>query len=68
MNSLSSGSLLDRVIFALCIGLGFMLATYLLSINYKRLVSSEVPIAFRGFPVTVLYIGIISMLIYACNM
>ncbi len=68
MNDLSSGTLSDRVIFALSIGLGFMLATYLLSINYKRLVSSEVPIAFRGFPVTVLYIGIISMLIYACNM
>lgn len=68
MNSLSSGTLLDRVLFAACTGLGFVLATYLLIINRKHLLSREVPVAFRGFPVSVLYIGIISMIIYACNM
>lgn len=64
MNSLNAGTLLDRVLFAVSIGVGFMLATYLLSINYKKLTSSEVPAAFRGFPVSVLYIGIIAMLTY----
>lgn len=68
MNSLSEGSLLDRVVFGACVGLGFMLATYLLTVNRKHLNSSEVPAAFRGFPISVLYIGIISMIIYACNM
>ncbi len=64
MNSLNAGTLLDRILFALSIGVGFMLATYLLSINYKKLTSSEVPAAFRGFPVSVLYIGIIAMITY----
>lgn len=64
MNSLNAGTLLDRILFALSIGVGFMLATYLLSINYKKLTSSEVPAAFRGFPISVLYIGIIAMLTY----
>ncbi len=68
INSINGGSLLDRVIFALCVGLGFMLATYLLSINHKHLVSSDVPIAFRGFPVSILYIGIIAMIIYSANL
>ncbi len=64
MNSLNAGTFLDRILFALSIGIGFMLATYLLSINYKKLTSSEVPAAFRGFPVSVLYIGIIAMITY----
>lgn len=64
MNSLNSGTLVERILFALSIGVGFMLATYLLSINYKKLTSNEVPAAFRGFPVSVLYIGIIAMLTY----
>ncbi len=64
MNSLNNGTLLERVLFALSIGVGFMLATYLLSINYKKLKSEDVPAAFRGFPVSVLYIGIISMIVY----
>lgn len=68
MNSLSAGTLLDRVIFAACVGLGFMLATYLLVINRRHLHSNEAPMAFRGFPLSILYIGIISMIIYACNM
>lgn len=64
MNSINAGTLLERVLFALSIGIGFMLATYLLSINYKKLNSQDVPAAFRGFPVSVLYIGIIAMLVY----
>ena len=64
MNSLNGGTLSERVLFALSIGVGFMLATYLLSINYKKLTSDDVPAAFRGFPISVLYIGILSMLVY----
>ncbi len=64
MNSINQGTLTERILFALSIGIGFMLATYLLSINYKKLTSQEVPAAFRGFPASVLYIGIIAMIIY----
>ena len=68
MNSLNGGSLLDRVIFALCIGVGFMLANYLMYINKKHLTSSDVPFAFRGFPISVLYIGIIAMIVYSAKL
>ncbi len=64
INSINQGTLSERVLYALSIGVGFMLATYLLSINYKKLTSKEVPAAFRGFPASILYIGIIAMIIY----
>ncbi len=68
MNSLNGGGFLDRVLFALCIGLGFMLANYLMFINQKHLTASEVPFAFKGFPISVLYIGIIAMIVYSAKL
>ncbi len=49
---------------ALATGLGFMLATYLMSINYSRFSSEEISKSFRGFPSAMIYIGIISMLMF----
>ena len=49
---------------ALATGLGFMLATYLMSINYSRFSSEEISKSFRGFPWAMIYIGIISMLMF----
>lgn len=57
----------QRVAFAAEIGIGFAFAAYILSINYDRLNSEEVPKAFRGFPIYILYIGIISMVIFAVS-
>lgn len=66
-NSLLGGGLWQRVLYAAGIGVGFALAAYLVSANYEKLSSEDVPAAFRGFPIYVLYIGIISMIIFAIN-
>lgn len=46
-------------------GLGFILAAFILTAAYKRLNSSKVPASFRGFPSMLVYLGIISMAVYA---
>lgn len=66
-NSILGGSIWQRVLYSAGIGVGFALAAYIMSINYDKLSSDDVPVAFRGFPIYILYIGIISMLIYAIN-
>ena len=63
-NGISGAGLGDRVLYAAEIGIGFILATYILAINYKKLSSDDVPVSFRGFPASVLYIGFIAMIIY----
>lgn len=45
-------------------GIGFCFATYLISISYKKLNSKDVPTSFRGFPLTLIYIGILSLAFY----
>lgn len=46
-------------------GTGFILAAFILMAAYRRLCSKEVPAAFRGFPSMLVYLGIISMAVYA---
>ncbi len=46
-------------------GIGFILVSLILMSAYKRLNSKDVPSAFRGFPAMLIYLGIISMAIYA---
>lgn len=67
-NGISGAPLGDRLIYAAELGIGFVLATYLLAINYKKLSNDYVPASFRGFPISVLYIGIISMIIYGLKL
>lgn len=64
-NGLSGSGLGERLLYAAEIGIGFIFATYLLAINYNKLSSEDVPVSFRGFPASVLYIGIIAMIIYS---
>ena len=45
-------------------GLGFMFAIYITAIVYDRLHDASVPYCFRGYPLTLIYIGIISMAFY----
>lgn len=66
-NALLGGSLMQRVLYAGGIGVGFVFAAYILSANYDKLSSEEIPAAFKGFPIYVLYIGVISMIIFAIN-
>lgn len=50
--------------YALGSGLGYTLALLLLAESHKRLMLSDVPRAFRGFPILLLYAGIFSLAIY----
>lgn len=58
------GTLLEYIGYAFGVGLGFLIATIIVSINNEKLNSECIPRSFRGYPVTLIYIGIISMLIY----
>ena len=64
VSSLSDATLGAYLGFAIGSGLGFTLATYLVRLAYHRLSSEDVPAAFRGFPVTLIYIGLVSLAIY----
>ena len=64
INGEREAALPDRLIYAAEVGVGFMLATYLLAINYKKLSNDDVPASFRGFPASLLYIGILAMIVY----
>ena len=46
-------------------GLGFVIASVILAAAYHRLTSARVPASFRGFPSMLVYLGIISMAVYA---
>ena len=46
-------------------GTGFIFAAFVLTAAFKRLNSQDVPASFRGFPATLVYLGIVSMAIYA---
>lgn len=53
------------LIFGIQEGLGFFLASAMLSAVRERLYDKEVPVSFRGLPAVMVFIGIISMAIYA---
>ena len=46
-------------------GIGFIIAALILTAAYRKLNSSKVPAAFRGFPAMLVYLGIISMAVYS---
>ena len=46
-------------------GIGFLVAAYLLYAAAERLNSSLVPAAFRGYPIMIVYVGILSLALYA---
>ena len=46
-------------------GIGFFLAALLLNIAHEKLDSDKIPKAFRGYPIMLIYIGIISLAFYA---
>ncbi|HAJ96541.1 MAG TPA: hypothetical protein DCO72_02220 [Ruminococcus sp.] len=51
--------------FGLKNGIGFLLASLMLSAVRERLYDEEVPEAFRGFPAIMIYTGLISLAIYS---
>ncbi len=54
-------TLSDYFIHGLGIGLGFVFAVYLTAIVYDKLYSEKAPYAFRGYPLMLIYLGILSM-------
>ena len=50
--------------YGLGAGIGFMLATFFISVAYDYLHSAAIPKAFRGFPVLLVYIGLLSLAFY----
>lgn len=50
--------------FGIGTSVGFTLATFIVSLAYERLSSEDIPSSFRGFPITMIYIGIVSLAIY----
>ncbi|MBP1544224.1 MAG: hypothetical protein J6A16_09015 [Oscillospiraceae bacterium] len=46
-------------------GVGFFLACLLLNIAHEKLDSDKIPKAFRGYPIMLVYIGVISLAFYA---
>jgi electron transport complex protein RnfA len=64
LNSRHSDTLFGYIGFGLGTGVGFIIASYFLSIVYDRLFSEDVPESFRGYPLILIYIGILSMAFY----
>ena len=50
--------------FGLGSGIGFTMAAYLISIAFEKLNREKIPKAFRGFPIAMIYIGILSLAFY----
>ncbi len=51
----------DYLIHGIGTGLGFAFAVYITAIVYDRLYSEKAPYSFRGYPLLLIYIGILSM-------
>ncbi len=51
--------------YGLGTGIGFLFAAYLLYTAAGRLNSPLVPAAFRGYPIMIVYVGILSLALYA---
>ncbi len=58
---------IDYLLFGFMSGIGFLFALYIISIVYERLSSEKVPISFRGYPLILIYIGILSMAFYGIS-
>jgi len=60
----ASGSFGAFLGFAVGTAIGFTLASYFVGIAYERLSSVSIPEPFRGFPITLIYIGLVSLAMY----
>ncbi len=61
----SDMNMLDYIYAGAEAGIGFIFASLVLTAAFRRLNSKNVPSSFRGFPAALVYLGIISMAIYA---
>lgn len=61
INSNSNNTIAGYILFGLFSSVGFIVAVYMTAIVYDRLCSEKVPLSFRGYPLILIYIGILSM-------
>ncbi len=65
LNEVYHGSLIEYLGFGVGLSAGFMIAVFFLHIANERLNSELVPAAFRGMPIMMVFIGILSLAFYA---
>ena len=53
--------------FGLGSGVGYLMAVLLVTEAQNRLRSQAIPSAFRGMPITLIYIGVLALAIYGCT-
>ncbi len=65
LNSHYGSDIWSYIGYGLGTGIGFFLACLLLNIAREKLDSDKIPKAFRGYPIMLVYIGVISLAFYA---
>ncbi len=65
LNSHYGSDIWSYIGYGLGTGIGFFLACLLLNITREKLDSDKIPKAFRGYPIMLVYIGVISLAFYA---
>lgn len=65
LSGTQGGGIAEYLGYGFGTGVGFMLALALVAEGSRRMEADEVPAAFRGYPLQLLYIGILSMAFFA---
>ncbi|MBQ8613163.1 MAG: hypothetical protein IJ416_02965 [Ruminiclostridium sp.] len=65
LSNLHGSDIFSYIGYGFGTGVGFLIAAYLLYIAVPRLHSPLIPAAFRGFPIMIVYVGILSLALYA---
>lgn len=64
LNSAYGSDIRSYIGYGFGTGIGFFLACFMLNIAHEKLDSDKIPKAFRGYPIMLIYIGIVSMGFY----
>ena len=64
LNSSYGSDIWTYIGYGLGTGIGFFLASLLLNVAHEKLDSDKIPKAFRGYPIMLIYIGVISLAFY----
>lgn len=64
LSATSNLTFIETVIFNIGSGFGFLIAVILVKEGYKKQKSSDIPAAFKGLPLTLIYLGAIALALY----
>ena len=65
LNSVYGSDIWSYIGYGFGTGIGFFLACFLLNIAHEKLDSEKLPKMFRGYPIMLIYIGIVSLAFYS---